>query len=157
MPDKDILSPPCEQTPSPINPEEPQNEGQNGGEGEAVSLGKFKDIHSLLKAYDCLQSEFTRKCQRLAELEKRIGSADNEPSPAPPERLLEDSEFVERYVLSNREIADRVLENYLRELIKSQAPATSSFARGMMPVAPPAKPKSIYEAGKLAEKMFKNP
>ena len=31
-----------------------------------------------------------------------------------------------------------------------------SGVRGMMPLTPPAKPKTIYEAGKLAEKMFKN-
>jgi len=122
-----------------------------------VSLGKFKDIQSLAKAYKNLQSEFTRKCQRLAELERSLGSAaDNGEPPAPPQRLLEDGEFVERYILSNQAICDRVLEKYLRELIKSQAPATMSGVRGMMPLTPPAKPKTIYEAGKLAEKMFKN-
>ena len=34
------------------------------------SLGKFKDAESMLKAYNNLQAEFTRKCQRLSELEK---------------------------------------------------------------------------------------
>lgn len=33
-------------------------------------LGKFKDANTLLSAYNSLQSEFTRKCQKLAELEK---------------------------------------------------------------------------------------
>ena len=33
------------------------------------SLGKFKDIESLLNAYNSLQAEFTRKCQKLKELE----------------------------------------------------------------------------------------
>jgi len=134
--------------------------GEQTGAGNSpadVSLGKFKDIQSLAKAYKNLQSEFTRKCQRLAELERSLGSAaDNGEPPAPPQRLLEDGEFVERYILSNQAICDRVLEKYLRELIKSQAPATMSGVRGMMPLTPPAKPKTIYEAGKLAEKMFKN-
>ena len=34
------------------------------------SLGKFKDAESLLNAYNNLQAEFTRKCQKLSELEK---------------------------------------------------------------------------------------
>ena len=33
-------------------------------------LGKFKDAKSLLEAYNSLESEFTRKCQKLAELQK---------------------------------------------------------------------------------------
>ena len=32
--------------------------------------GKFKDADSLLTAYNNLQAEFTRKCQKLSELEK---------------------------------------------------------------------------------------
>lgn len=34
------------------------------------NLGKFKDEQSLLDAYNALQAEFTRKCQKLAELNK---------------------------------------------------------------------------------------
>ena len=33
------------------------------------SLGKFKDAESLLKAYNNLQVEFTKKCQKLSALE----------------------------------------------------------------------------------------
>jgi len=39
------------------------------------SFGKFKDANELLKAYNNLQSEFTRKCQLLNEL-KAEDSAD---------------------------------------------------------------------------------
>jgi len=35
-----------------------------------VPIGKFKSVDDLFEAYNNLQSEFTRKCQRLAELEK---------------------------------------------------------------------------------------
>jgi len=35
-------------------------------------LGKFKDSAKLLDAYNELQSEFTRKCQRLSEAEKKL-------------------------------------------------------------------------------------
>ena len=33
-------------------------------------IGKFKSKQALLDAYNCLQAEFTKKCQRLSELEK---------------------------------------------------------------------------------------
>ena len=35
----------------------------------SIDLGKFKDAESLLKAYNSLQTEFTKKSQRLSELE----------------------------------------------------------------------------------------
>ena len=38
----------------------------------AGSLGKFKDADSLLSAYNCLQAEFTKKCQKLSELSKQM-------------------------------------------------------------------------------------
>lgn len=44
----------------------------------AAELGKFKDVQTLLKAYSDLEAEFTRRCQRLKELE---GGNKAEPSP----------------------------------------------------------------------------
>ena len=35
----------------------------------SINLGKFKDAESLLKAYNSLQTEFTKKSQRLSEIE----------------------------------------------------------------------------------------
>ncbi len=35
------------------------------------TLGKFRDVKALAEAYKNLQSEFTKKCQRLSELEKK--------------------------------------------------------------------------------------
>ena len=36
-------------------------------------FGKFKDAKTLLDAYNSLQSEFTRKCQKLSQLQKLLG------------------------------------------------------------------------------------
>ena len=41
-------------------------------EGEGSPLGKFKSPEMLLDAYNELQSEFTRKCQKLSETEKKL-------------------------------------------------------------------------------------
>ena len=52
------------------------------GESECSSspFGKFKSADDLLHAYNNLQSEFTRKCQRLSELES-TASVDKNISP----------------------------------------------------------------------------
>lgn len=41
------------------------------------SLGKFKDAESLLKAYNNLQAEFTKKCQKLSELTKSFAEENS--------------------------------------------------------------------------------
>lgn len=43
-----------------------------GAAATEISLGKFKDVKSLLKAYGNLESEFTRRSKRLRELEGEI-------------------------------------------------------------------------------------
>ena len=43
---------------------------------EGSPLGKFKDASTLLGAYNELQSEFTRKCQKLSEAEKKLQEAE---------------------------------------------------------------------------------
>ena len=55
---------------------------EGGLTAEQVSLGKFKDVESLFKAYNSLQSEFTKRCQRLKELEQKAETEKN-PEPAP--------------------------------------------------------------------------
>ena len=49
-----------------------ENKGEESGN---VSLGKFKDVNALLSAYNSLQSEFTKRCQRVKELEAELNSA----------------------------------------------------------------------------------
>ena len=44
---------------------------------EGSPLGKFKDSETLLNAYNELQSEFTRKCQKLSETEKKLQASLN--------------------------------------------------------------------------------
>lgn len=49
-------------------------EALNGGGASKVSTGKFKDVESLKKAYGSLESEFTKRCQKIKELEQEIES-----------------------------------------------------------------------------------
>ena len=41
-------------------------------EGASTVLGKFKDVSALERAYECLQAEFTRRSQKLRELEREV-------------------------------------------------------------------------------------
>ena len=41
------------------------------GKDALAALGKFKDVDALARAYESLQSEFTRRSQRLKELERQ--------------------------------------------------------------------------------------
>ena len=50
---------------SPSQVEEQKSEAENG-----ETVGKFKDANALLEAYNNLEKEFTKKCQRLSALEK---------------------------------------------------------------------------------------
>ncbi len=45
---------------------------------DSVSLGKFKDVKSLFDAYNSLQAEFTRRCQKVKELERENERLNNE-------------------------------------------------------------------------------
>ncbi len=49
--------------------EELEQPKQEESLGSNENLGKFKDAESLLKAYNSLEAEFTKKSQRLASLE----------------------------------------------------------------------------------------
>lgn len=52
---------------------EPVFEQKMGEENELGSpFGKFKTAESLLDAYNNLQSEFTKKCQKISELQKNL-------------------------------------------------------------------------------------
>ena len=44
---------------------------EKAGLSDGSPIGKFKDVNMLLSAYNSLQAEFTKKCQKLAEYEKK--------------------------------------------------------------------------------------
>ena len=61
---------------SEINNSQPEisvSEQENfSNTNEKINLGKFKDVSSLLTAYNNLQAEFTKKCQKLSEISKKV-------------------------------------------------------------------------------------
>ena len=66
-------------------------------EGIEEDLGKFKSSRALLEAYNSLQAEFTKKCQKLSELEKEKTIEKT------PEKY---NERLEAFLASNRDAGE---------------------------------------------------
>lgn len=58
-------------------------------QAEKVSYGKFKDADALFNAYNNLEAEFTKKCQRIKELETS-GNTVNEDGQDKPQYMRDD-------------------------------------------------------------------
>lgn len=168
---------------------------------DSTILGKFKTVEALKNAYDSLQKEFTKKCQKLSRITKeednearddvidepsvakavlpadasfvdeasgfspgetrvdeKYDDADNPEEQRVPcgtdESFSLTADFVEKYILSNSELLDMVLERYLRQITMPSSPKLIG-ATGAIGLAPCVKPVSIEEAGKMAERLFK--
>lgn len=113
---------------------------------------KFKNVKALVKAYSELEAEFTRRSQRLRELEKRSNSeaspdgAKAEPSEATEDELIKSA-------LSNGRVREAVIGEFLKGVAAGGAAPT--VAGGAPVPAPRTVPKSVKEAGKLAREFLK--
>jgi uncharacterized protein YdaU (DUF1376 family) len=115
----------------------------------SVSLGKFKDVNALLNAYNSLQSEFTKRCQRIKELEAEKSAAVDKSIPT------EKSEETENRVSGiTDEDKENFLKGYLKEIMgaRSKAIVMDGFGTGVK--TPVNKPRTVEEAGALAKEML---
>lgn len=115
----------------------------------SVSLGKFKDVNALLNAYNSLQSEFTKRCQRIKELEAEKSAAVDKSIPT------EKSEETENRVSGiTDEDKENFLKGYLKEIMgaRSKAIVMDGFGTGVK--TPVNKPRTVEEAGVLAKEML---
>lgn len=61
---------------SSVTPQGVETQMENGGRVDEDSpIDKFKNAKALMEAYKSLQSEFTKKCQKLSEYEKQQDNA----------------------------------------------------------------------------------
>ncbi len=72
-----------------------------------------------------------------------------------PDKLAEDEEFLQKYILCNESIKDRIIDGYF-ESLQQNLPPRSISSRGQMTITPPSKPKSIAEAGSVIRAMLNN-
>lgn len=131
-------------------------EENKGAEKQAVSLGKFKDAESLLSAYNSLQSEFTKRCQRIKELEGKL--AENE-SKATTQNTSEktENEQVQAVEVGKKTVdKDDVLKEYLLDVLGKKPKAIVMDGAGAGVKTPVSRPKTIEEAGNLAKNLLVN-
>jgi len=122
-------------------------------------IGKFESPETLLKAYESLEAEFTKRCQRLKEFEKentelKESAADKARIVESAKTVLKDDGFVTEHVLSDEGITSRVITQYLENINANGAPGLLGARAGGAVLTPPKRPKSLEEAKRLAEVIF---
>jgi len=170
------------------------------GEGamDSASYGKFKSAEELLKAYNSLEQEFTKRSQRLKEMEKKsekseawekkvntfiekypiaselteeLGKVIAEKNNFEEENCLESAllsvltqkykspaeqakdEKVIQEILNNSDVKEKIISDYKKNFdITLPKPLPKG---GEIPVNPPVRPATIYEAGKAALELLK--
>lgn len=174
-----------EQTPAAAHAAEAEGERKGASDG-GVSLGKFKDAASLLKAYESLEAEFTRRSARLKELEREAESrtrkeGSSDPSaeslavgekrdsgeaggtPSAPRKKGEGKEggsalsgksSVAKGESDRQAEERRIIGEYLRGILSAAPPV--AFGGGGRIAAPPRRPATLAEAGRLAEVYIEN-
>mgnify|MGYP002673319420 FL=1 len=204
-------------------------QGADKPASDAPSVGKFADAESLLKAYNQLESEFTKRSQRLRELEREYADLKQEQSDnraeseavqdetgsAAEERASKDSvigedggiaieverflkanpeaglyadeivkranlegepesgfldrayvgvlkdmlrrekekitdEFILERALNTKSVRDEIIRGYLAEIYSAKRECLLTGSSGESAIAPPIKPSTISEAGKMA-------
>ena len=116
-----------------------------------VSLGKFKDVNALIHAYNSLQAEFTKRCQRIKELEGTATTFDK--TTAPNVQPVEEKEVNEQGI--TQEEKQQILKDYLKNVVTSKQTAILLDDNGVGLKTPVSKPKTIAEAGALAIEILK--
>lgn len=117
----------------------------------AAELGKFKDVEALRQAYQALEAEFTRRSQRLKELEKANKELSAPPAEAgngeAPSRQAVDLPQAGRAALSEEE-KNAVIEEYLNG-VRSGRGVPIIMGGNVVPAARRV-PSDLKEAGALA-------
>lgn len=135
-------------------------EAAEAEEKEAASeLGKFKDVKALAEAYRALEAEFTRRSQRLKELEaskETEATAIAANAEAPSRKALKGAEEDASGGLPalSDEVKNAVIEEYLNGVCSRRG---VPFVTGGGAVSAQRRtPTTLKEAGALAAKIFKD-
>jgi hypothetical protein len=129
---------------------EAQEKVESEEKGE-VSLGKFKSVQALLSAYGALESEFTKRCQKIKQLEGELKASSEK-----TEGVFEGVENAK--VEQPREITEeekkKILKEYLSSVLGRKQSAIVIDGGGVGVKTQKARPKTLAEAGALAKEIF---
>lgn len=124
-----------------IETTETQVADQSETETSPVSYGKFKDASALLSAYNSLEAEFTKRCQKIKELEAQLSVADKGSTPAQTDELEQPSK-------------DDILKSYVKEVLLRKQSAIVLDGTGIGVKTPIQRPRTFEQAGKLASEIL---
>ena len=102
-------------------------------QNEKQGQDKFRDIEALKASYNSLQAEFTKRCQRIKELEGEVKNASLKREITREEKL-------------------DIIKEYLEDIKKNNS--TVILTGGEVAKTPVAKPKTVSDAGRLAKEFF---
>ncbi len=118
--------------------------------GAEVSFGKFKDANALLSAYNSLQAEFTKRCQRIKELEGQVLSIDK----VVPTESKSDYNIAKKEQDTNSIDKDEIIREYLKNLLGRKRSAIVMDGAGTGVRTPVRRPKTVHAAGELAKELL---
>lgn len=121
-------------------------------ETAAAELKKFRDADALQKAYLSLQAEFTRRSQRLKELESEVRALSAPDKDNAPAKTETEEERTPKARITDEEKRS-VIEEYLKSVAQNKG--TPVILTGDGVAAPKPKPRTVREAGALAERFLK--
>lgn len=126
-------------------------------EEAAAELGKFKDVKALLDAYNSLQAEFTRRSQRLKELEnankEQEAPAQAVKAEAPSQgRIYGGETGLVEAALGSEEVRNAVIGDFLQRASKNRS--VPIISGGVNVAAQRRTPSSVREAGRLAQQFL---
>lgn len=130
------------------------NAAEAEGDKVATDLGKFKDVKALLDAYNSLEAEFTRRSQRLRELESNKAEPPAEAASDTPSANTQNTASLYEAVAGDEDIKNRIIADYLKSV--SSYKGAPMVTGGISVAFPKSKPASIREAGRLANEFLKN-
>lgn len=111
------------------------------------AVGFAKEIcEEILSSQDMISQEDCFEKAYLKVLSKNYKTAND---------YLNDDTFKEKYIYQNNEIKQKIVTDYLKELQNNRPPKSISSG-GTFTIAPPDRPASIREAGKIMEKLLAN-
>ena len=123
-------------------------------------IGKFSSPEALLKAYESLQGEFTKRCQRLKDCEKenevlKADAACANKRAEIAKDALKDEDFVAQFVAGDEGIRSKIVMDYLEKVYCEGVPVVMGAKTGGAALTPVKAPKSLSEAKVLADVMLR--
>ena len=131
----------------------PAREAMDGGEKHSTALGKFKNVDALKKAYEALQAEFTRRSQRLKELERRLENFSKDKGTTGFESARSGAEK-RREIASERKVEERAFQTFVEDLEKGKRP-TRVFDESKTGDEKPTE-KEVMAEGEIAQETREN-